>query len=265
MICREYFEDLGLLDTLGRLKPKSATQEQKNLYANMVLEERGTTMVLVSNYVGLHKPCVVKCTACSTERHLTKFHNAYNRLQCAGCAANSGSYHGNTVCTTEEFITKAKAIHGDLYSYGSTEYRSAKDKVLITCKSHGSFHQRPNNHLDGQGCPTCSGDPGGRNVLYIWRDETLASTYKIGISKLSCVHSRIRTVGRLHKMKPKPVLILHTDSAISIEKELHTRLKEYSFNTAEKLDGFSEFYSLTNLQVQTLLRELEPQGVKHEV
>jgi hypothetical protein len=59
--------------------------------------------------------------------------------------------------TTEEFIEKAKQIHGDKYDYSLTEYISNKKKVKIICPIHGVFEQRPINHLQGCGCIKCSG------------------------------------------------------------------------------------------------------------
>lgn len=55
---------------------------------------------------------------------------------------------------TEDFIAKAKAIHGDKYDYSKTEYVDSKTKVLIKCNNCGNeFWQSPNGHLDGGGCP----------------------------------------------------------------------------------------------------------------
>lgn len=60
--------------------------------------------------------------------------------------------------TTEDFIKKAKAIHGDKYDYSKTVYVNQKTDVIITCPLHGDFKQRPNNHYMGAGCPVCSGN-----------------------------------------------------------------------------------------------------------
>lgn len=59
--------------------------------------------------------------------------------------------------TKEEFIKKAKKIHGDKYDYSKIEYKSAKEKVCIICAEHGEFEQIARNHLQGQGCPMCGG------------------------------------------------------------------------------------------------------------
>ena len=57
--------------------------------------------------------------------------------------------------TTENFIGKAKKIHGNKYDYSKTEYVGAHTKVCIICPEHGEFYQEPAAHLSGQGCPVC--------------------------------------------------------------------------------------------------------------
>lgn len=59
---------------------------------------------------------------------------------------------------TEEFINKAKAIHGDVYDYSKAKYTNPKTNVTITCKQHGEFEQRPDSHSRGAGCPICAGN-----------------------------------------------------------------------------------------------------------
>lgn len=57
--------------------------------------------------------------------------------------------------TTEDFIRRAKEVHGDTYNYDKTEYTRNKEKVTITCPIHGDFTQFPSDHLYGRGCPKC--------------------------------------------------------------------------------------------------------------
>lgn len=54
------------------------------------------------------------------------------------------------------FVAKALLIHSNLYSYGNVVYDGAYSKIIITCKVHGEFTQRPNDHLNGCGCPKCA-------------------------------------------------------------------------------------------------------------
>ena len=58
--------------------------------------------------------------------------------------------------TTEEFIRKARAIHGDKYNYSKVEYVRSSQKVRIECPIHGEFWQTPNSHLMGKGCNQCA-------------------------------------------------------------------------------------------------------------
>ena len=69
----------------------------------------------------------------------------------SGCPKCSGKYR----TTTEEFIKKARKVHGDKYDYSKTIYVRALSPVIITCPEHGDFKQKPNGHLSGQGCPYC--------------------------------------------------------------------------------------------------------------
>lgn len=58
--------------------------------------------------------------------------------------------------TTEEFIEKAKKIHGNKYDYSKVEYKNWVTSVQITCPIHGEFSQTPYAHERGQGCPFCA-------------------------------------------------------------------------------------------------------------
>lgn len=57
--------------------------------------------------------------------------------------------------TTEEFIEKAKSVHGSKYDYSKVEYLNNRTKVCIICPEHGEFWQEPGNHLRGCGCDKC--------------------------------------------------------------------------------------------------------------
>lgn len=59
--------------------------------------------------------------------------------------------------TTEEFIRRAKEVHGDKYDYSKVEYKNSQTKVCIICPEHGEFWQIPNNHLRGANCGKCLG------------------------------------------------------------------------------------------------------------
>lgn len=98
--------------------------------------------------------------------------------------------------TNEEFINQAKKIHKRKYDYSNTNYINAFTNVEIICKKHSSYFQKPNNHLNGSGCPKCAKEDNtfsktgfinkakGREctfyILKCWNDTELF--YKIGIT-----------------------------------------------------------------------------------
>ena len=56
----------------------------------------------------------------------------------------------------DEFIRRAKAVHGDRYDYSKVEYHHSNKKVEIICSVHGSFWQTPHEHIIlKHNCPKC--------------------------------------------------------------------------------------------------------------
>ena len=72
-----------------------------------------------------------------------------------GCAQ---CYYDSLKMTQEDFMKKAKTIHGDKYDYSLVRYSTNKEKVTIICSIHGPFDQTPSIHLSGSNCPQCSRD-----------------------------------------------------------------------------------------------------------
>ena len=58
--------------------------------------------------------------------------------------------------TTQEFIDRARVVHGDKYGYAFSVYQSAHINVYIHCPEHKMFEQNVNQHLCGYSCPQCS-------------------------------------------------------------------------------------------------------------
>ena len=100
----------------------------------------------------LKKVCII------CPKHGEFWQTASEHLRGQGCpkCAHEKQISSSTI-TTEEFIRKAKEVHGDRYDYSKVEYVNTRTKVRIICPEHGEFLQIPNNHLQGQGCPYCAG------------------------------------------------------------------------------------------------------------
>ena len=57
--------------------------------------------------------------------------------------------------TTEEFIERARKVHGDRYDYSQSVYVNSEMKVKIICATHGIFEQLPASHFKGFNCRLC--------------------------------------------------------------------------------------------------------------
>lgn len=76
---------------------------------------------------------------------------AANHLRGEGCSACSN----NRSLTTAMFVQRARAVHGDAYSYESAVYAGGNGTIRVVCPVHGVFKQRAGQHLSGRGCSKC--------------------------------------------------------------------------------------------------------------
>jgi G:T-mismatch repair DNA endonuclease (very short patch repair protein) len=63
---------------------------------------------------------------------------------------------GSTRLGSEEFIKRAKLIHGNKYDYSLVKYKNKDTKIKIKCPVHGIFEIVPHNHIwQKTGCAKC--------------------------------------------------------------------------------------------------------------
>lgn len=58
--------------------------------------------------------------------------------------------------STDEWIKKAKEIHGNKFDYSKSVYVKSDAPITIICPIHGEFLQLPYEHLSGKGCKYCA-------------------------------------------------------------------------------------------------------------
>ena len=75
--------------------------------------------------------------------------------------------------TQEEFINRAKKVHGDRYDYSKVKYVNIDTKVCIICPEHGEFWQTPYAHLIGQGCPMCNESHLERDIRMLLNENSI--------------------------------------------------------------------------------------------
>ena len=100
---------------------------------------------------------------------ICKEHGEFNQIasshtdQKTGCSFCSKKHN----YTTDEFIERARLIHGDRYDYSLVNYVNNYTKIEIICSIHGKFNQVPTNHLNGKGCISC-GESKGENIIRLF-------------------------------------------------------------------------------------------------
>jgi hypothetical protein len=104
------------------------------------------------NYRGTYDKVIIICKI-----HGKFLQTPNSHLNGQGCRK---CYNQSKQLSTSDFVEQSSQIHNNIYSYVKTIYCSSKNKVIIKCKIHGEFLQRPNDHLSGRGCPKCNASKG---------------------------------------------------------------------------------------------------------
>lgn len=95
------------------------------------------------------------CIICP--KHGEFWQRPYSHLNGCGCPmCKAEKTSKRQTLSNEEFIEKARRVHGNKYDYSKVEYVHGRIKICIICPEHGEFWQRPNDHLDGHGCQKCA-------------------------------------------------------------------------------------------------------------
>lgn len=101
-----------------------------------------------SSFSGTHNKMRIICP-----KHGEFWQTPNKHMMGRGCPKCNGGVR----LTTEEFMARAKAAHGDRYDYSKAEYVNASTPITIICPIHGEFRQKPYLHIQGYGCPACGG------------------------------------------------------------------------------------------------------------
>jgi hypothetical protein len=124
------------------------------------------------DYRSLH----IKCTLCNKQFYKTADKLKSSNYRCPYCQSL------NKPLDTNSFVSKAKDVHGNKFSYEKTSYTKSTNKVIITCPNHGDFQQVAAKHLIGQDCIKCSHED---------KQKENASSIEEFISKASKLHQEI--------------------------------------------------------------------------
>ena len=108
------------------------------------------------DYINNSKEVEIICSKHGSFSQQPQYH--MNGSGCPKCSIIE--QHEKQKKSIDDFISDSIKVHGDLYDYSMVEYVDSKSEVIIICKKHGEFHQSPNNHQRGNGCPSCNSSKG---------------------------------------------------------------------------------------------------------
>lgn len=213
--------------------------------------------------------------------------SGYVRIYCKRCkeyfeqsahhhAAGSGCkrcHFKDAALTQDEFLERAKAVHGDLYCYRDAVYSHNQSHVTIRCLTCGDrFKQKPHTHIMGHGCPSCANLHKGysrskfvgacvRNnnsnlgFLYVVRligvDEDF---YKIGITSRS-LDERFAAVKLPYKYELVKLIEGEAEYIYDLETTLHRLLSDYRYTPDIHFAGRTECFSDIE-DIRKLLRDI---------
>ncbi len=156
--------------------------------------------------------------------------------------------------TTEEFIERAREVHGDRYDYSQTVYRKSKETVDIICPIHGLFQQTAISHLCGHGCYKC-GTISGHNLQRGSTEIFIAKAYEVhggkyDYSKVNYVDSntKVDIICKKHgifRQTPSDHIGGHGCHACSVEQSAKekTNTIEQFISSAQMIHGGRYDYS----------------------
>jgi len=114
-------------------------------------------------YVDSHTKIKIKCPI-----HGIFEQRPNDHLSGYGCIKCSGRYSKKDEC-----IKTFNQIHNNKFDYSLMNYKNNKTKIKIICPIHGIFEQRPDNHLQGNGCPNCNNSMGEMLIKKILDDKNI--------------------------------------------------------------------------------------------
>ncbi len=188
-------------------------------------------------------------------------HHIGSKTGCQKCGRiRTASSH---LYSLNQFLEKAKEVHGNRYSYENVVYKHNETKVSILCDIHGTFKQTPHSHLAGQGCPKCNRGGVWRRTLWVNRCNKRACTPLVYIIrcfndneefiKIGRTKNTIKFRFRCSSIIPYSYEILKEikgspDFVFNKEVELHRKYKTFKYTPKINFAGSTECFNISILQ-----------------
>ena len=233
------------LTKTGRLSPNQPQEVKNQWYIQRFREIHGDkydySQVV---YTGQLDHVTILCT---NHGHFSQ--RVSNHLAGQGCQ----KCHGNNLKSKEGQIKDFIAVHGTRYIYDRVEYINSTTQIEIICKIHGVFSQLPQDHISGRGCPKCGKH--NQNIVYVL---SCASTGLVKIGITNNLKKRLQTLGGNLYV----IAAFISETPRDLESQLHKRFKDYRIYNQEVRNGNTEFFKLTQDQVQQVLDILRVKAIQ---
>ena len=139
-------------------------------------------------YIGAHSKVILICKDCGHEFE----QNANSNLNGFGCPNCNRIAPSKKRLTQEQFLEKAKEIHGDKYSYDKTIYVKGIEKIEIYCnKCKEYFWQGASEHLSGRNHMRCCGNDLKTTEEFIKQSKKVHGN-KFDYSECVYVHNKVK-------------------------------------------------------------------------
>jgi hypothetical protein len=143
---------------------------------------------------------------------------------------------------TDEFIQRARNVHGDVFDYSEVEYVNSDTKVKIICKKHGPFYMVPFDHSGKRmrACPYCRASKGEIKVLNVLK--TLNVIYDRQWKFSDCKYK---------KQLPFDFIVVYDNKfgLIEYQGEQHYKPCRYSKDMSKNLEKFEDCQRNDNIKL----------------
>jgi hypothetical protein len=147
-------------------KTRKTHRYTKSEFVRLARKLHGNTYTYPGKYVDGKTPMQMRC-----KKHGPFPQKPNSHLNGRGCPkCGDERTYAALFDSHEDFIKKARAAHGNKYTYPE-KYERVSKPITIICPKHGPFSQKPDSHTKGHGCERCSESWGEREVARILERE----------------------------------------------------------------------------------------------
>lgn len=168
LTCNNVFEQIPNAHLTGRGCYNCKWNDKKHSFDKFVAlaREKHGNLYEYTTYFGVNHKINIKCNNCQNFFEQT----ARAHLRGNGCPLCNNA--GSSPLFAQNFIQRAKLVHGEKFDYSQSIYLHSQGKIQIRCKNCDlTFWQTPVGHLRGRGCWSCSFKKSSSDLENQWLDK----------------------------------------------------------------------------------------------